>query len=180
MIFTDTKQRLRFALTFTQLSPDITSLPGRVMVTINEVKATPSLGQSLMATPEKLAQDAHEVVTETLALQKHEKSALVALYSPNWELRRIAANELRDHYRPLLSRTIDDRHLLEKLVARHYIADRQRGTSWALRSMAHEFGIEYERLVKAADTLAEHAKALEHAALQSLEARLRLLESQPA
>lgn len=180
MIFNDIKQRLRFAFTFRNLRPDITSLTGRVLVAANEVKVQPTLGQSLLASPERLAEDAEQVVAEVLSLQRHESAALVASFAQNWESRRIAADTLRDHYRPLLSRTIDDRHLLEKLVARHYIADRQRGTSWALRSMAHEFGIEYERLVKAADTLAEHAKALEHAALQSLEARLRLLESQPA
>lgn len=180
MIFTVTKQRLRFAFAFIHLSPESSSVTGRVLVAANEVKVQPTLGQSLTATPDKLAEDAEQVVAEVLSLQRHESAALVAAYAQNWESRRIAADTLRDHYRPLLARTIDDRHLLEKLVSRHYIADRQRGTSWALRSMAEEFGIEYERLVKAADALAEHAKALEHAALQSLEARLRLLESQPA
>lgn len=172
MIFKDTAQRLRFAFAFISQPAFVATLPRKVLMALHESGALDGSSYS----PEALAADAKAMIEELTALQHHEQAALVASYSYDWPARRIACDQLRDHYRPILSRIVDDRHLLGKLVTRHYIAERERGSSWSLNSISHEFNVEAERIKRAADLIDQHAKSLERAALQSLEARMVKME----
>lgn len=176
MIFKDTAQRVRFAFNFNSLPRDSAALPSRVMMSMREAQVHQTDAAVAATMPYFYSDDARAVLDEVLALQQHEQAALVATCSHDWENRRIACDQLRDHYRPILSRIIDDRHLLSKLVIRHYIAERERGSSWSLNSISHEFNVEAERIKRAADLIDQHAKSLERAALQSLEARMVKME----
>lgn len=174
-LLTDTAQRVRFAFNFTGTPRTMASLPTRLMMALKDAQVNATDSAVAVTTPYFYSDDARHVVNETLSLQRHESAAIVATFSHDWQARRIACDALREHYRPVLSRTIDDRHLLEKLVTRHYIAERERGAAWDLASIAKEFTVELERVQRAAGMIAEHARTLEHAALQSLEARLAAL-----
>lgn len=176
MIFPNITQRLKFSMAFMNMPPTELSLPRRVLMALYESGSLDGSSYS----PEAMESDARRVLDEVLSLQSHERQALIATYSHHWESRRLACDGLRDYFRPLLARVIDDRHLLGKLVTRHYIAERDRGTGWRLVDLANEFGIGTDALKRAADLLDTHARALERAALQSLEARLQLLEPEAA
>lgn len=123
----------------------------------------------------ELLVDAKMVVDELLSIPQHEAAALIASFCANWEARRLATGVLHEHYRPILSPKISHYRLREKLVTRHYIAERERTGGWSIASLGREYGVDKDHLERADVILAEHAKTLEKAALQSLSARLERL-----
>jgi hypothetical protein len=108
----------------------------------------------------------------------YERSSLIAAYSRNWPERRAAAEALGPFHAHLLARLLDNRTLIGKLVTRHYIAERERGASWALQSLADEHKAAGDRVKRAARLIDENARKLEAIALVGL--RIAMENKEPA
>lgn len=177
MSFKDLGQRVRFAFTLEQYPG---TLPDgaytAVRMALIESRIPTDRETMTPAVLDKLRAAGMTVLDELGKMPRHEAAALVAVYSRNWDAKRDAAATLRDYLQPHLTRQVDDSRLLAKLVTRHYIARRDRGSGWNKEALIEEFGIGRDRLGRAITTIEHHAKALEHAAIQTLQARIEAVE----
>jgi hypothetical protein len=176
MIFKDMVQRLRFAFSLQQF-PGETGTSAMVAVrTALSQAGVKKYGAMTKEAVEELRGAAKAVIGETLALPPFERDALLAAHSRSWESKRLATDNLRHHFMPLLAGLLDDKELAGKLVTRHYIANRDRGSGWGKADLAEHYRIGMERLERAIALVDRHAKELEHAALQTLEAKIAEIE----
>lgn len=81
------------------------------------------------------------------------RAALVAHESQDWDHRRTAATWLQNHFRPQLAHVIDHPALADRMVTRHYIAERERGPGWTLEAIGVEFRVSVARLGSAVRVL---------------------------
>lgn len=96
---------------------------------------------------------AHQVGRLVDNLPSSMRAALIAHHSLEWEHRRVATTWLQNHFRPQLAHVIDHPELADRMVSRHYIAERERGTGWTLDAISVEFRVSVARLDSAARLL---------------------------
>jgi phage terminase large subunit-like protein len=176
MIFTDLAQRVRFAFVLAQYPGEPPAAANTaVRAALAHVRAKPQEVTAQLLVD--LRVEANQVTEQVQALPAYERAALIAAYSSNWDDKRTAMDTLRSYFTPLLARMVDNPRLVERLVKRHYIARRDRGSGWSQDDIAREFSIGMERLAHAVGAVDQHAKVLEHAALQTLQAHVDQVES---
>lgn len=168
-IFKDLEQAVRFAYALEQYK-DSGSLV-LVRHALNEAGVKGEIGPHDLL-PDRLAElRAH--AKQLLAaihgqLLRAEAASLTATFSRDWDERRAAVAVLAPYFRHLLARIVDNQKLVDKLVARHYIAVRDRGVGWDLDSLSAEFKIPKSRLTRATHALDHCARQLEMMALGTL------------
>lgn len=174
MIFKDLAQRIRFAFSLQQFpgegSASTTGSAIRAALSQTGIKVDPN-DMTIKAVYD-LRDGAKALLSEILALPPAERDGLMAAHSRSWESKRLATDNLRHHFMPLLAGLLDDKELAGKLVTRHYIANRDRGSGWSKDDLATHYRIGMERLERAIALVDRHSKELEHAALQTLEAKI--------
>lgn len=110
----------------------------------------------------------------TLGLPRYEGLALVATYSHDWDARRAAVDVLQPFFRAPLRHVADDPKLVDKMVTRHYIAQRERGEGWGIDDIARELRVAVTRVANLGATIETIARGVEEEALAMLEQRLAL------
>jgi hypothetical protein len=118
-----------------------------------------------------LVADAKRLLMLEGQLERLEACALTATYSRDWAARRSAVHVLVNlHYAPRLARNrmAMDRNFVATLVARHYIAERERGAAWDLASISDQYSASKERTKAAAHEINNIARLLEYQALNDL------------
>lgn len=178
-IFDNMAQAVRFAFCLEAYRE-----AGGALVLVQMALRDAGVKLALDAQPEQLAALRTQAHAISLALHadllRVESAALTAAFSRNWDERRAAVQVLAPYYRNLLARLVDNPKLVDKLVARHYIAQRDRGTGWDLDSLSHEFKLPKSRLTRATHALDHVARQLEALALHSLREALGLPEAKNA
>lgn len=177
-VFRDITQALRFAFTLEQYPAEPGAAHGSmVRLALSEAGITLSreaVARHATSEYHEYAADLRTAVRS--ALLPYEASSLIAMYSRDWAERRRAAETLASFHARLLSGLIDDNQLIAKLVTRHYIAERERGSSWALHDIAAEFNVSRERITRAARHIESHARQLDTVALQAADRFMRTKE----
>lgn len=98
-------------------------------------------------------------VAVLLGMPRYEAKALIAVHSLDWQAKRASVEVLKPFFRGALQGMANDARLVDKLVARHYLAQRDRGTGWSIEEIAREFGAGLGRVTNldtAVVTIAEH------------------------
>lgn len=113
-----------------------------------------------------------------------ERAVLAAHYSTDWEARRTVTAWLQDHYRGQLAPQVGNPLLADRIVSRHYIAERDRSqySGWEVSKIAEEFNIGIQKLLGAITLLEKLDAQVEAAALSTIEklAALPTLEAEHA
>lgn len=81
-----------------------------------------------------------------LGMPRYESKALIAVHSHDWQSKRASVEVLKPYFRGALSGMAGDARLVDKLVTRHYLAQRDRGTGWSIEEIAREFGAGLSRV----------------------------------
>jgi hypothetical protein len=171
-IFNDTTHALRFAFAL-EHQPDAMSELTSVRMALAELGAAALRNVPWHHDPGALRKQGQDLLHAVNGnLMRYEAATLIARYSRNWEDRRKAVVSLHSYYRTPLARLVDDFQLMERLVTRHYLAERDRGAGWSLAAISEQFGASKERLVRASEVIVNHAEHLEKSALVHLEAVL--------
>ena len=161
-ILRDTVKRVKFAFALRQFGGDQSGV--LVMQALRDVDLDHD-GE----TPEQLREKANQLL---LAMETElfpaERESLIALYSQNWRQRRAAADFLPIYFRPYLDGVVKNPHSVDKLVARHFIAERDRDHGWSLAELAGELREDRDALREAADRIAIEADKLVSVALENL------------
>lgn len=176
--FTEPAQAVRFANAMTAFPGD-RAISSATMVrnAIFDAGADPSPEQLATLDPALMAERAAIILLRIHHdLLRNESDALKATYSRNWDERREAAARLRFYFRRVLAPAITNEDAIDKLVTRHYIAERARGASWMLVDIANECRVDPDLLRHAADVIADHARQLEAAALLHLDTYINQTE----
>jgi hypothetical protein len=185
-IFNDHRQAVRFAFLLAgDKEIEGVSRSSLVRVALNE--AGTNVPGVLLDAP-TLAQigDYAGLVLATIetALLASERAVLTAHYSTDWEARRTVTSWLQDHYRPQLASQVGNPALADRIVSRHYIAERDRSQypGWEVASIAAEFNIGIQKLLGAITLLEKLDAQVEAAALSTIEklAALPTLEAEHA
>lgn len=174
-IFTNPDQALRFAFILDEYPGDLAS-PGLMVRAALHEAGIDRLQLNLNIVPHEQVRAETERIVKLVRegdLLQYERAALIVHYSRNWDDKRAAAAKLAPYFYQGLRNVIDDTKVIDKLVARHYIAERERHGSWALPSIADQFTISYNRILQANEFVGRTARQLETAALGSVR---RLLE----
>lgn len=171
MIFKDLTQRLRFVFSLAQFPGEGNGLAA-VRAALAQAGVKTEHGDIGPSTPALLRADAKQTMGAILDMPPYERDAILAVHSRSWESKRLACDNLRHYFRPLLANLLDDHALAGKLVTRHYIAQRERGSGWSRDDLAEHHRIGMDRLNRAIAAIDAHAKELEHAAMQTLQAKL--------
>lgn len=170
-ILRDTAKRVKFAFALQQFGGAQSGV--LVMQALREVDLDDD-GQ----TPEQLREYANRLIlTIDTELFPSERECLIALYSQNWRQRRVAAGLLPMYFRPHVGSVVKNPHSVDKLVARHFIAERDRGHGWELADLAEELREDRDTLRQAADRIAIEADKLLSVTLENLS---HALTRQPA
>jgi hypothetical protein len=109
-----------------------------------------------------------------LGMMSTERAVLTAHYSTDWEERRTVTAWLQNHYHVQLSHVAGNPQLVDRIVSRHYIAERDRGQGWTVEDIASEFKIGYNKLHKAIALLEKLDGEIHENALATLAQRLDL------
>lgn len=165
-MFRDMKQQVQFAFNLAQYAGNPSSL-----LTLTRM-ALAAAGMLASEAPD--LDRLHATARRTLAtlradLLGYERASLTAAFSRDWDERRLAVRDLVPFFVHPLARLVDDRKLVERLVACHYIAVRERGPAWGIPAIADEFGVGRERAHRASMLVDQRARQLEDVALQNLE-----------
>jgi hypothetical protein len=162
-VFENTAQAVRFAFVLDQYPGDSGSI---VRMALREAKIQIDMAST---TPAAIRAYADQLlVTIKADLLGYERASLIAAYSRNWPERRAAADTLGSFHARLMTGLINDPVVVSKLVVRHYIAERERGASWALPAIADQYKVARERIYRAARRVDENARKLEQIALDNL------------
>jgi len=176
-IFKDYRQAVHFAFSLAHQA-DLEGLVSRAsLVTVALNEAHVNVPRVLLDAPTleyigRFGDEANKAIE--LGLSSHERDALIAAYSRDWEARRQAAGRLQPSYRIPLTSWVSNQHLVDKLVKRHYIAVRDRGNGWSIPEICDEFKASIGRVTTAVREIERIAKELETLALATLAQRVQL------
>jgi hypothetical protein len=81
---------------------------------------------------------------------------------------------LQNHYHVQLSHLIANPQLVDRIVSRHYIAERDRGQGWTFEGIAAEFNIGFVKLQNAIAALEKLDSEIREEALAAIARRLAL------
>lgn len=109
-----------------------------------------------------------------LGMMSTERAVLIAHYSTDWEERRTVTAWLQNHYHVQLSHVAGNPKLVDRIVSRHYIAERDRGQGWTVEDIAAEFKIGFHKLLKAIALLEKLDTEIHENALATLAQRVDL------
>lgn len=109
-----------------------------------------------------------------LGMMSTERAVLTAHYSTDWEERRTVTAWLQNHYHVQLSHMAGNPQLVDRLVSRHYIAERERGKGWTIEDIAQDFNIGIKKLLAVVALLERLDAAIHENAIATLSQRLDL------
>lgn len=164
-IFETTAQAVRFAFVLGQYVGDSSSMVRVALADAGITLPAPTSKEQLIEIRD-YARDLRATIGNLLG---YERASLTAAYSRNWPERRAAAEALTQFHARLLTRLLANHTLIEKLVTRHYIAERERGANWGLQDIANEYKAAGDKVKRAARLIDENARKLEAVALDSLQ-----------
>lgn len=99
----------------------------------------------------------------------NQSAALLAKYSKDWATRRTACDGLRYHFAAPLAGLTHNNQLVDKLVRRHYLCERDRSGAWTNEAIANQFYANVHDVRQATTVLELFADQLERAALDAVE-----------
>jgi hypothetical protein len=178
-IFGDMRQAVRFAFALDAYPIGSKGAAVRLALADAEVTQQPELPAGADAEALRAYADRVLVALRSTMLAE-EGAALAARYACNMGERGRAVITLHPLMCNLLSRLVDNRSLVRKLLDRHYTPAEERGQCWELYLLANEFKFGHERVRRAAQALDDCTHKLEVLALRTLQETLAATTAKPA